>query len=285
MICLYGPNKDSPEFYSRVSDTIEDLNNQSVLITGDYNLVQNQNLDTYNYQNVNNPKAKEKVLNIIENYDLTDPYRELYPELKKFTWRKNNPIKQARLDFYLISQGLNQHVHDIHILNSYRSDHSPIMLHLKMNNFIIGKGLWKFNNSLLHDIEYSAAVKETINNDKEQYASLVYNRGTLEKINDLEIQFTINDQLFLETLLTEIRGKSISYASFRKKQKDKKERILSEDIKKLEEQILTEEIFIETEKKKTDLKVLRQEKMKGSYIRSKIQWIEEGEKPSNFFLN
>ena len=25
--------------------------------------------------------------------------------------------------------------------------------------------------------------------------------------------------------------------------------------------------------------------MRGSYIRSKIQWIEEGEKPSNFFLN
>ena len=31
------------------------------------------------------------------------------------------------------------------------------------------------------------------------------------------LQLAINDQLFLETLLMEIRGKSISYASYKKK--------------------------------------------------------------------
>jgi hypothetical protein len=36
--------------------------------------------------------------------------------------------------------------------------------------------------------------------------------------------------------------------------------------------------FIE-KKKKSDLKILRQEKWQGCYIRSKIQWAEEGEKP------
>ena len=38
------------------------------------------------------------------------------------------------------------------------------------------------------------------------------------------------------------------------------------------------------EKKKSDLKILRQEKLRG-YIRSKMQWAEEGEKPSIFFIN
>jgi hypothetical protein len=32
-------------------------------------------------------------------------------------------------------------------------------------------------------------------------------------------------------------------------------------------------------KKKSDLKILRQEKWQSCYIRSKIQWAEEGEKP------
>lgn len=41
-------------------------------------------------------------------------------------------------------------------------------------------------------------------------------------ITDSEIQFTINDQYFLETLLMEIRSKTISYASYSKKAKDKK---------------------------------------------------------------
>ena len=38
-------------------------------------------------------------------------------------------------------------------------------------------------------------------------------------------------------------------------------------------------------KKKSDLKNLRQEKLQGCYIRSKMQWAEEGEKPSIFFIN
>lgn len=88
---------------------------------------------------------------------------------------------------------------------------------------------------------------------------------------------------FLEILLTEIRGKTISYASYKKKERDKEEKILSEKIQKLEESILTEEILNEIEHHKSDLRIIRKEKMRGYYIRSKMQWIEEGEKPSSFF--
>ena len=66
-----------------------------MIITGDFNLVQDQELDTYNYRNVNNPKAKEKVIEILEIYNLIDPFRELYPDYKRFTWRKKTPFKQA----------------------------------------------------------------------------------------------------------------------------------------------------------------------------------------------
>ena len=38
-------------------------------------------------------------------------------------------------------------------------------------------------------------------------------------IPNVEIQFVINDQLFLETLLMEIRGKTISYSAFKNKEK------------------------------------------------------------------
>ena len=91
---------------------------------------------------------------------------------------------------------------------------------MKLNDFILGRGLWKFKNSLLYEMDYAEIVKETIKKKtREQYAALVYDRSTLSEIDDLVIHFTINDQLFVETLLTEIRGKSISYASYRKKEK------------------------------------------------------------------
>ena len=285
LINLYGPNNDSPEFFNKVSDIIENFNNQTVIIAGDYNLVQNQSLDTHNYRNINNPKAKDKVLDLMDMYNLNDPFRELYPEIKRYTWRKPNPLKQARLDFFLASQSFYHNIHDVQILNSYRSDHSPVVLQFKLSDFTIGRGLWKFNNTLLHDIEYIQTIKEQIKKVKEQYACLAYNRDNIDQIDSLEIQFTINDQLFLETLLTEIRGKSISFASFRKKERNKLENTLSEDIRLLENNLQTEEVLAEIEKKKSDLKILREEKMRGHFIRSKMQWTEEGEKPSKYFIN
>ena len=49
-------------------------------------------------------------------------------------------------------------------------------------------------------------------------AAFIYNRNNLNDIPDNEIYLTINDQLFLETVLMEIRAKTISYASFKKRQ-------------------------------------------------------------------
>ena len=42
-------------------------------------------------------------------------------------------------------------VKDIKIILNYRSDHSSVVLSLEINEFKNGKGLWKFNNSLLKD--------------------------------------------------------------------------------------------------------------------------------------
>ena len=46
----------------------------------------------------------------------------------------------------------------------------------------------------------------------------MYNRENIHLIDDEQSVFTIDDQLLFEMLLLEIRGKSISYASFKKKE-------------------------------------------------------------------
>lgn len=66
---------------------------------GDLNLVQDPELDTYNYSHNNNPRAKDCVLSIKEELNLADPFRELNEILRKYTWRKFHPLKQARFDF------------------------------------------------------------------------------------------------------------------------------------------------------------------------------------------
>ena len=130
---------------------------------------------------------------MIEIYNLTDPFRELYPDPKRYTWRKRTPLKQARLDFFLISQSFNYQVHDVKIINSYRSDYCPITLQLKLNDFILGMGIWKFmlkllkkllkklTNSMLHQFDdlgihltiMLKLLKKLLKKPNEQYAALV----------------------------------------------------------------------------------------------------------------
>ena len=69
---------------------------------------------------------------------------------------------------------------------------------------------------------------------KKQYALPVYNIDEIDNIPNTEIQFNINDELFLDVLLMELRGQSISYASFRNKQRNKLDKDLINKITYLE---------------------------------------------------
>ena len=91
---------------------------------------------------------------MILELELTDVWRENNPQCKRYTWRKPNPFKQARLDFILLSDHLMWHFDDTDILPGYRSDHSIVMLKLKFGKDIKHNTFWKFNRSLLRDKEY-----------------------------------------------------------------------------------------------------------------------------------
>ena len=253
-----------------------------VSYVGDFNVIQDQNLDSFNYLHVNNPRAKECILSIKEEFNLVDPFRELYEFERKYTWRKPNPLKQARLDYFLVTQNFMPSILSHKILPSYRSDHSTIVITFQINDFTRGRGLWKFNNSLLKDKDYVKEVKNCIQNLKQQYMIPVYN---LEYIlsNENDLQLTISDHLFLETLLMEIRGKTISYSSYKKKQNQQKEEKLEKEIEQMEE---LEHIDTEMIKnKKLELENLRKERIQGIMIRAKIKWAEEGEKSTKYFCS
>ena len=72
----------------------------------------------------------------------------------RYTWRKRNPIKQARLDYFLVSSSMTDIINSSSIMPSYRSDHSIIEISINLCEFKHGKGYWKFNNSLLKNQNY-----------------------------------------------------------------------------------------------------------------------------------
>ena len=86
---VYGPNTDSPAFF----ETIEDLcleragENTPVLIAGDLNIALNSQLDTHNYMRENNIRAKNQIVQVMNDNSMIDVFREMHGSTKRYTWR------------------------------------------------------------------------------------------------------------------------------------------------------------------------------------------------------
>ena len=282
---IYGPsNSDSPAFFTKVSEEIDRVDNEYCVIGGDWNVVVDVNKDTFRYRSINRPRSLKKVHEIMDTYCLVDVWRELHPQKKMYTWRRFNSTQQARLDYFLVSESLVLEMVSAEIKSSYRSDHAMVYIELPLQSRQKHSTFWKFNNSLLKDKTYVDIIKNTILELKKQYCVKVYDMDNIANVGNDEIQFVINDQTFFEMVLLEIRGRTISYASYKKKKETEKENLLKREISELEKKV--DENNLQTlEMKKEQLQDLRKTKTEGMIVRSRAKWIQEGEKPSRYFCS
>ena len=285
---IYGPSTgDNPAFFEKIFGIINRIGNDLQILGGDWNCTLNPAIDTLNYNNINaRPRTRAKILDSMSDLDLVDVFRELYPYKREYTWRRFNTNKQGRLDYFLISKDLIGDVKGTQKCPGYRSDHSLFILKLKKMEFKKDRPYWKFNNSLLKDKQYVEAIKSIITEVKKQYAIPIYNLDNIQEISHEDLTFTIDDQLFLETLLMEIRGKTISYASYKKRKNQEEEKKLTDIINNNEKSSdLSDEELLELENTKSKLEELRKKKIEGMIIRSRIKWLMEGDKPTRYFCS
>ena len=286
LINIYGPNRDSPDFYAKIENIVIENNYFNIIWGGDWNLVLNPNLDYMNYKHTNNQKAREKVIEITDNLSLVDVWREINPEKRRYSWRRNNPLQQARLDFMLVSNSLISYIKDCKILPGYRSDHSIVLIELELKKEGKNANLWKFNSSLLKDKKYAEEINNTILRVTEQYSVPVYNIENIHNISKDELQLTISDQLFLDVILMEIRNTTINYASKKKKENNKEEIEIEKEILNIETKVhKTQEDLQNLLYNKEKLQTIRKNKIEGIMIRSRAKWAAEGEKVTKYFCN
>ena len=288
LINIYGPNEDQPVFFDRINQRLNELSNDNVIIGGDFNFVLNVQRDS-NYLRQNNPRAKNVFVKTIEEHGLIDAWIELNPNKRAFTWHKQNPHKFGRLDMFLISDHLRNIVASSSMLAGYRSDHSMITLHISTLQKRRGPGLWKFNDSLIADDSYDKIVKDLIVNVIAQYAIPVYSENYMsDPVNFESIQFTINDSLFYETLLMLIRGETVKYSKLRARKYREKETELCKEIMLIRKSLNdypNPENLKRLEDKQKVLEELRKPKIQGLITRCRVNWHEEGETCSKYFLS
>ena len=98
-----------------------------------------------------------------------DVWRVKNPQAKSFTWSQKSPFIFCRLDYWLISNSLQDLIKDVNIIAAIRSDHSAILLHLQeIEGCQRGPGFWKMNTSLLTDENFVQKMKEKLDQWKKE---------------------------------------------------------------------------------------------------------------------
>ena len=76
--------------------------------------------------------------------NLTDTWRLFNPDVRRYTWRQNQPVIHCRLvDFFLVSESSLCDVTHADILPGFKTDHSMITLNVALHSNPRGNGFWK----------------------------------------------------------------------------------------------------------------------------------------------
>ena len=293
--CIYGPNQDNPDFYKQiVFPNLEKCQEDSdfTIIGGDWNIALNQDLDTFGYAAVNNERSRMVVTEHMKDGHLVDIFRESYPSKKRFSWRQFGGSKRSRLDYFLASSTLLPFIENTDILPGLNSDHSIISADIDFSKFRRGKGFFKFNNSLIKDQEYIDLIHNTIRDTVMLYAEDIYDTKYLQSASPeqlRELVMTINPQLFLETLLLEIRGKTMGYCAWKKKRKQEAQKIAFHRLE-IAEMVsdmnpTNEDLKNQLQQARSEVDHFMEEENEAAQCRAKLKWHIEGEKPSKFFCS
>ena len=270
---FYGPCIDSEKslfldkFKTSISKIYTEVSTNNVIALGDFNIVQNNNLDIVSGQPHSNNIVK-KFNDKINELLLNDVWRLKNGTKKDFTWSKKYPLSARRLDYIFIDNDLLPFCVDSNIKTIGFSDHRAVTIKLDFASFKRGPGTFKFNTNLLHDMHFVNDVKNEIN-----YIS----------------NMDLNPHIKWEYIKIQIKSLGMVYGRSLAVEKANKRNKLYHELHEIENKLVVSPNCEETAKKyneiKQKLEIITIAETEGARIRSGQRWAEEGEKCTKYFLN
>ena len=217
---------------------------------------------------------RNSIVSMMQELDLIDIFRKQKPNTKSYSYESKYLKVKSRIDYFLIAKQLTNYVQSVDTKTSITPDHKAIKLSMKLPKATRGPGLWKFNNSLLKDKEYIKQITDSYPIIREKYA-------------DIE-----DKRLKWELIKMEIRSITIPFAAHKAKQFRNQESDLQKRLDEIDKSINNsrddqniEAKLEEYDRLKNELNRLYEMKGKGAIFRSKVRWLENGEKPTKYFFN
>lgn len=271
IINIYGPNTDDVNIFKILENFLHIHSDTRYIIGGDFNTIIDVNLDKKNGNINKHNRCRKYIIDVMSTFNLIDIWRLKHPDKKQFTWHSSTkPSIHCRLDYFLISDMLQNYIIDCNINASFKTDHSLVLLKFNTQENKRGPGYFKINNSLLFNQEYKQLIKDTIE-------------------NTVNINNEANPVTLWAIIKGNIRNTTIAFASNLKKKTNIKEKEIITNIDNLEKKIPLEHDHSNISEQimalKSELNEIILKRVNGSILRSKAIHIENNEKNTAYFSN
>ena len=140
LINIYNANNELDQVktltdLSQILDCVDDIQNKDIIFGGDFNIIFDSFYDAQGGSPILKKHTLAKTVQIKEKLNLVDIWRIRNPRTKSFTFRQHHATGfiQRRLDYFFISNQLQDTVIKTDILATFTSDHSPLIFTLSTN--------------------------------------------------------------------------------------------------------------------------------------------------------
>ena len=146
LVNVYFPTKEKPAEQiakiNKLETLLIDYRDTKLIIGGDFHIESNPELDKWIADNKERQtKAALKLTEFKPIFYVIDGWRIMNSTLKRYTWRKLNPLQQSRLDFWLINYSMFYNVKNCTIEYSFYSHHNAVKIIMKITKKVLhGKG-------------------------------------------------------------------------------------------------------------------------------------------------
>ena len=274
IMTVYAPTSN---FRSKQTTFLNDVGNllqqvhdkQNLVLCGDFNM----HLSSKDVNSNSVPKSSGETLKkTLDRFELLDVWRDRYPDVAGFTWKREGGRQQSRIDYFFISETLvrNRGIDRLELVPSVRSDHHMLVLNIELHDEKKGPGIWKFNNSLLENEEYVQRIKGEIR--KARRGEECYSGAS-------------STGILIETLLGNVRGITIETSKrLARKLREEESEALSALVRHIRRMQQGFDEQLEYERCRDKWERLHDRKARRAMLLSKANWAEAGEKPTAYFL-
>lgn len=205
-----------------------------------------------------------KLKTLLDDYTLEDAWKAKNPGSSRGTFHRKD--YSARLDYWFIP-GTMIAQSSITISPQPLSDHCTVSLEISLAETKRGPGFWRFDNTLLTDMEFIEAMRT--------------------HLVEVQLEAFVSPNMRWEWIKYKIRSFTIHFSISRNRRrknqvKDLEDRL--EFIRREHDLTGSNDITEEVESIKRELKEIYHHRAAAAIFKAKARWSQSGEKPTAYFL-